>query len=117
MDSPDELKRVECPEPVEGLSFVYILRCRNGSLYVGHPLETMSDPTLTASARFKPEATDLLRGPWSSTCQREFSSPATPLRFGVTAILVGVSCLGPKTERVLQDSTPGRDHRLTMFTL
>ncbi len=26
---------VECPEPVEGLFFVYILHCRNGSFYVG----------------------------------------------------------------------------------
>jgi putative endonuclease len=28
-------KEVECPEPVEGLSFVYILICSNGSFYVG----------------------------------------------------------------------------------
>ena len=26
---------VECPEPVEGLSWVYILICGNGSFYVG----------------------------------------------------------------------------------
>ena len=33
---PDNLKRVECPEPVEGLAFIYILRCRNCTFYVGH---------------------------------------------------------------------------------
>ena len=33
---PERLQRVECPEPVEGLAFVYILRCRNGTFYVGH---------------------------------------------------------------------------------
>ncbi|MCC5808215.1 MAG: GIY-YIG nuclease family protein [Opitutales bacterium] len=32
---PEGLSRVECPEPVEGLSFVYILICRNRTLYVG----------------------------------------------------------------------------------
>ncbi|MEM7789960.1 MAG: GIY-YIG nuclease family protein [Verrucomicrobiota bacterium] len=31
----DLLKRVECPEPVEGLSFIYILYCRNETFYVG----------------------------------------------------------------------------------
>ena len=37
MDSeiPDGLKSVECPEPVEGLSWVYILFCANGTFYVG----------------------------------------------------------------------------------
>ncbi len=29
------LPSVECPEPVEGLYWVYILFCRNGSFYVG----------------------------------------------------------------------------------
>ena len=36
MELPEGLQRVECPEPVEGLSWVYILLCRNGSFYVGH---------------------------------------------------------------------------------
>jgi putative endonuclease len=31
----DDLPGVECPEPVEGLSFVYILLCLDGSFYVG----------------------------------------------------------------------------------
>jgi putative endonuclease len=26
----------QCPEPVEGLAFVYVLHCRNGTFYVGH---------------------------------------------------------------------------------
>ncbi len=29
------LSEVECPEPVEGLSFVYILLCADGTFYVG----------------------------------------------------------------------------------
>lgn len=33
--TPEKLPSVECPEPVEGLSFVYILLCSNGSFYVG----------------------------------------------------------------------------------
>ena len=32
----DEFTGVECPEPVEGLYFVYILVCANGSFYTGH---------------------------------------------------------------------------------
>lgn len=35
MELPDGCSRVECPEPVEGLCFVYILVGRNGSFYVG----------------------------------------------------------------------------------
>jgi putative endonuclease len=38
-DRPSNLQdvpRVECPEPVEGLFWVYILQCRNETLYVGH---------------------------------------------------------------------------------
>ncbi len=35
MKLSDDLSRVECPEPVEGLSWVYILLMRNGMLYVG----------------------------------------------------------------------------------
>ena len=35
MESPEDIKRVECPEPVEGLSWIYILQCRNNTLYVG----------------------------------------------------------------------------------
>ena len=31
----NDLKSVECPEPVEGLSWVYILFCANGTFYVG----------------------------------------------------------------------------------
>ena len=31
----DGLQRVECPEPVEGLSWVYMLLMRNGMLCVG----------------------------------------------------------------------------------
>lgn len=30
-----ELPSVECPEPVEGLWYVYILQCDGGSLYTG----------------------------------------------------------------------------------
>lgn len=36
IDLPERLARVECPELVEGLSFVYMLICRKGTLYVGH---------------------------------------------------------------------------------
>ena len=32
---PDEFKRVECPEPVEGLCWVYMLLMCNDMLYVG----------------------------------------------------------------------------------
>ncbi|WP_269526710.1 GIY-YIG nuclease family protein [Coraliomargarita parva] len=32
---PDGLRCVECPQPVRGQSFVYMLYCRNGSYYVG----------------------------------------------------------------------------------
>jgi putative endonuclease len=35
IELPESLKRVECPEPVEGLCWIYILYCSNGSLYVG----------------------------------------------------------------------------------
>lgn len=35
MEFPKELKRVECPEPVEGLCWVYMLLMRNGMIYVG----------------------------------------------------------------------------------
>ena len=35
MELPEGIRRVECPEPVEGLSWVYILIMRNGMLYVG----------------------------------------------------------------------------------
>jgi putative endonuclease len=35
MNLPEGLKRVECPEPVEGLCWVYILLMRNGMFYVG----------------------------------------------------------------------------------
>lgn len=35
MELPDDLQRVECPEHVEGLCWVYILLCSNGSFYVG----------------------------------------------------------------------------------
>ena len=35
MDLPDGLTRVECPEPVEGLCFVYVVVCCNGSFYTG----------------------------------------------------------------------------------
>ncbi len=31
----EDLESVECPEPVEGLSFVYILICSDGRFYVG----------------------------------------------------------------------------------
>jgi putative endonuclease len=34
-DLPEGVRGVECPEPVEGLCWVYILFCRNESLYVG----------------------------------------------------------------------------------
>lgn len=34
MKPPEGLNRVECPEPVEGLSWVYILLMRNGMFYV-----------------------------------------------------------------------------------
>jgi putative endonuclease len=32
---PQRLPSVECPEPVEGRFWVYVLMCRNGSLYTG----------------------------------------------------------------------------------
>ncbi|QYY34824.1 GIY-YIG nuclease family protein [Ruficoccus sp. ZRK36] len=35
MELPEGIKRVECPEPVEGLSWIYILLMRNGMYYVG----------------------------------------------------------------------------------
>ena len=35
LEFPDGLKSVECPEPVEGLTWVYILFCANGTFYVG----------------------------------------------------------------------------------
>lgn len=35
MNLPKDIKRVECPEPVEGLSWTYILLMRNGMFYVG----------------------------------------------------------------------------------
>lgn len=35
MNLPVGIKSVECPEPVEGLSWVYVLFMRNGMLYVG----------------------------------------------------------------------------------
>ena len=35
MEFPKDLKRVECTEPVEGLTWVYMLFMRNEMLYVG----------------------------------------------------------------------------------
>ena len=35
LELPNGLKSVECPEPVEGLSWVYILFCVNRTFYVG----------------------------------------------------------------------------------
>jgi putative endonuclease len=35
MEFPKDLKRVECPEPVEGLVWIYILLMRNDMIYVG----------------------------------------------------------------------------------
>ncbi|MGE9296131.1 MAG: GIY-YIG nuclease family protein [Puniceicoccales bacterium] len=35
MELPEGIMRVECPEPVEGLVWVYILFMHNGTLYVG----------------------------------------------------------------------------------
>jgi predicted GIY-YIG superfamily endonuclease len=35
MELSEGIKSVECPEPVEGLDWVYILFMRNGMLYVG----------------------------------------------------------------------------------
>lgn len=35
MELPEGMRRGECPEPVEGLSWVYILFMRNSMLYVG----------------------------------------------------------------------------------
>jgi len=35
LELPEGIMRVECPEPVEGLAWVYILFMRNGMLYVG----------------------------------------------------------------------------------
>ena len=35
MELPESLKSVECPEPVEGLAWVYILQCCNRTFYVG----------------------------------------------------------------------------------
>ena len=35
-DNDRELSEVECPEPVEGQFWVYILQCRDGSFYVGY---------------------------------------------------------------------------------
>ena len=32
---PNDLKSVECPEPVEGLYWVYILFCANDTFYIG----------------------------------------------------------------------------------
>ena len=37
--------RVECPEPVEGLCFIYFLLCNDGSIYVGQ--------TADVAARFR----------------------------------------------------------------
>ena len=36
------LREVECPEPVEGLYFVYIILCRDGSFYTGIAEEVAS---------------------------------------------------------------------------
>ena len=33
------LTEVECPEPVEGLKYIYILLCNGGSLYVGQTID------------------------------------------------------------------------------
>ncbi len=35
LELPDGLTSVECPEPVEGLSWVFILFCANGTFYIG----------------------------------------------------------------------------------
>ena len=35
LKNTDSLPRVECPEPVEGLYWLYVLECSNRTLYVG----------------------------------------------------------------------------------
>lgn len=40
MDS--SMKEVGCPEPVEGLAFVYILLCKDGSFYTGQTYDVAS---------------------------------------------------------------------------
>ena len=36
LNDREKLPRVECPEPVDGLFWVYIVQCSNRTLYVGH---------------------------------------------------------------------------------
>ena len=36
LNDREMLPRVECPEPVDGLFWVYIVQCSNRTLYVGH---------------------------------------------------------------------------------
>ena len=50
MEFPKDLKRVECPEPVEGLTWVYILLMRNDMLYVGQS-KNVSNPSFSAIRR------------------------------------------------------------------
>ena len=50
MEFPKDLKRVECPEPVEGLTLVYILLMRNDMLYVGQS-KNVSNPSFSAIRR------------------------------------------------------------------
>ena len=52
MEFPKDLKRVECPEPVEGLTWVYILLIRNDMLYVGQSKKRIQSLLLRHSTRF-----------------------------------------------------------------
>jgi putative endonuclease len=36
MCAQNNFSEVECPKPVEGHCFLYILQCSDGSLYIGH---------------------------------------------------------------------------------
>ncbi|MBC8434859.1 MAG: hypothetical protein H8D93_01180 [Verrucomicrobia bacterium] len=58
MEFPKDLKRVECPEPVEGLTWVYILLMRNDMLYVGQS-KNVSNPSFSAKFLLRPSSEGL----------------------------------------------------------
>ena len=48
---PEGVQDVECPEPVEGLFWVYILFCANGTLYTGQSYDVQKRLTRHADGK------------------------------------------------------------------
>lgn len=50
-ETTSPFRSVECPEPIEGLSFVYVLQTQDGTFYVGQAYNVEARVRLHASGR------------------------------------------------------------------